>query len=245
MVFAFVFININLVNANGKYVYDGRIFNSMQEVINWSNIIYSKDAKPEAGPGISGVDNSKKTESSPNKANSNAIKKEELVIPIIDNVDNDKTTEINETAANNTIENENEDKAKARTEEEEVFIHDGMKFVKGKALGKFSLSGYCACKKCSSGTGLTYSGKPVRANHTIAADKKVLPIGTYIIIENSTKNELKDYDGVYQVEDIGGGVKNNHLDIYEPTHELACLVTHAGRAYGEVYLAVLYEDEND
>ena len=121
---------------------------------------------------------------------------------------------------------------------DEVFSHDGINYIKGEMLGNFMLTGYCACKKCTYGTGITYSGKPVRANHTVAADLNVLPLGTFIILEGTTGTNVNSYDGVYQVEDKGGGVKNKHIDIYLPTHELASLVTHYGRAYANVYLAV-------
>ena len=121
-----------------------------------------------------------------------------------------------------------------------IYIHDGIAYIKGEAKGKFSLSGYCACNKCGSGTGLTASGKKVRENHTIASDWKVLPKGTVIILEDAVGKDGQVYDGVYVVEDRGGGVKNNHLDIYRPTHELAVLVTHYGRAYGNVYIAEPY-----
>ena len=121
-----------------------------------------------------------------------------------------------------------------------IYIHDGIAYVKGEDKGRFSLSGFCACKKCGSGTGLTASGKPVRENHTIASDWKVLPKGTVIILENAVGKDGQVYDGVYVVEDRGGGVKNNHIDIYRPTHELASLVTHYGRAYGNVYIAEPY-----
>ena len=119
----------------------------------------------------------------------------------------------------------------------EIYVHDGIAYVKGESMGQFSLSGFCACNKCGTGTGLTASGKPVRENHTIAADWKVLPKGTVIILENANGKDGTNYDGVYVVEDKGGGVKNNHIDIYRPTHDLAKLVTHYGRAYGDVYIA--------
>lgn len=57
--------------------------------------------------------------------------------------------------------------------ESKIYIHDGIAYVKGEDKGKFSLSGYCACSKCGSGTGITASGKPVREAHTIASDWKV------------------------------------------------------------------------
>lgn len=118
----------------------------------------------------------------------------------------------------------------------EIFEHDGIKFKKSTLMGNFKLTGYCACKKCTSGTGITYSGKKVRANHTVAADLKILPIGTYIILEG-IENGAKKYNGVYQVEDKGGGVKNKHIDIYQPTHELASLVTYHGATHANVYIA--------
>ena len=122
-----------------------------------------------------------------------------------------------------------------------IYIHDGIAYVKGEDKGRFSLSGYCACTKCGTGTGITASGKPVREAHTIAFDWKVLPKGTIIILENAVGKDGQVYDGVYVVEDRGGGVKNNHLDIYRPTHELASLVTHYGRAYGNVFIAEEYK----
>ena len=125
--------------------------------------------------------------------------------------------------------------------ESKIYIHDGIAYVKGENKGKFSLSGYCACNKCGTGTGITASGKPVREAHTIASDWKVLPKGTVIILENAVGKDGQVYDGVYVVEDRGGGVKNNHLDIYRPTHELASLVTHYGRAYGNVFIAEEYK----
>ena len=121
-----------------------------------------------------------------------------------------------------------------------IYIHDGVAYVKGEDRGKFSLSGYCACNKCGTGTGITASGKPVREAHTIASDWKVLPKGTVIILEEAVGKDGQVYDGVYVVEDRGGGVKNNHLDIYRPTHDLASLVTYYGRAYGHVYIAKPY-----
>lgn len=119
-----------------------------------------------------------------------------------------------------------------------IYIHDGVKYMKGEAVGHFSLSGYCACKKCGSGTGITASGHPVRENHTIAADWSILPKGTMIILEDAVGKDGTVYDGVYEVEDKGGGIKNQRLDIYRPTHDLASLVTYYGRCYGDVYIAM-------
>ncbi len=119
-----------------------------------------------------------------------------------------------------------------------VYLHDGVYYIKGENKGQFSLTGYCACTKCGTGTGITASGKPVRENHTIASDWKVLPKGTTIILENAIGKDGTSYDGVYVVEDKGGGVKNNHIDIYRPSHDLASLVTYYGKAFGNVYIAI-------
>ena len=120
----------------------------------------------------------------------------------------------------------------------QIYEHDGVYYMKGESYGNFSLTGFCACKICGSGTGYTASGKKVRENHTVAADWNLLPKNTMIILENAVGKDGTVYDGVYQVEDKGGGVKNKHIDIYRPTHELAALVTHYGKAYGDVYIAV-------
>ena len=40
-----------------------------------------------------------------------------------------------------------------------IYIHDGIAYVKGEDKGRFSLSGYCACTKCGTGTGITACGK--------------------------------------------------------------------------------------
>ena len=128
--------------------------------------------------------------------------------------------------------------------EDGVYLHDGIKFKKGKSLGEFMLSGYCNCTKCSSGIGITYSGKPTRVNHTVGAKLKNIPLNTYLIVENTHGKNVLSYDGVYQVEDTGGGARDNHLDIFQFTHDLAALVTYHGRTYADVYLAEIIDDTN-
>ncbi len=80
-----------------------------------------------------------------------------------------------------------------------------------RSLGLFQVSGYCNCSQCSSGFGLTYSGTVPKANHTIAADLSVLPIGTRIRIGNT----------IYTVEDTGSSIIGNKLDIYYADHASA------------------------
>lgn len=93
-------------------------------------------------------------------------------------------------------------------------------------------TGYCNCEICCSWTtnetgqavyssgrmrgklkavGRTFSGS-VASPGTVAADLKVLPLGTRLYIPGY---------GPGRVEDIGGKIKNNHIDLWFPTHEEA------------------------
>ena len=100
--------------------------------------------------------------------------------------------------------------------EETKTVNQG--YTKGASLGTFQIVGY-------SGGGLTYSGAPTQANHTIAADLTVLPLGTKVFV-------------VYTVEDIGSAVKGKMIDIYFSTMDEARALTRAGRVYREVFVAV-------
>ena len=78
-------------------------------------------------------------------------------------------------------------------------------------IGKFTLTAYCGCSKCSSGTGITASGRKVKANHTIAVDTRVIPFDTKVLIG----------DQEYIAEDTGSAIKGNKIDIYFESHEEA------------------------
>lgn len=80
-----------------------------------------------------------------------------------------------------------------------------------KSLGIFSVSGYCNCSLCGSGFGLTFSGTVPKANHTIAADLTLLPIGSRVRIGNT----------IYTVEDTGSSIVGNKLDVYYADHVAA------------------------
>lgn len=75
-------------------------------------------------------------------------------------------------------------------------------------LGTFKATAYCGCDYCSGGHALTYSGTVPKANHTIAADLNLYPLGTKLMID----------DIVYTVEDKGSSVVDNKIDIYFETH---------------------------
>lgn len=71
-------------------------------------------------------------------------------------------------------------------------------------LGTFKVYAY------SSG-GITASGARTKANHTVAVDPKVIPLGSKIMVNGK----------VYKAEDTGGAIKGKKLDIYMPS-ESAC-----------------------
>lgn len=105
-------------------------------------------------------------------------------------------------------------------------------------LGRFRLTAYCSCSKCcekyannrpkdKNGNEIVYtaSGKIAKANYTIAADPSVLPYGTIIYI-NGQK---------FEVQDCGGAIKGNRIDIYFDNHEDA-------REFGVQYADVFVEN---
>lgn len=81
--------------------------------------------------------------------------------------------------------------------------------ISARSLGNFRLTAYCPCYSCSEGWGRqTSSGKLAVANHTVAADRRVIPMGSRVMINGT----------IYTVEDVGGGVRGNHIDIYFDSH---------------------------
>lgn len=80
-----------------------------------------------------------------------------------------------------------------------------------ESLGVYKITAYCGCAKCCGKTdGITASGTHVTAGRTIAAPPEI-PFGTQIIINGHT----------YTVEDRGGAIRGNRIDIYFETHEEA------------------------
>lgn len=79
------------------------------------------------------------------------------------------------------------------------------------SLGKFKVTAYCPCRKCSEGYGnRTATGVRARQGRTVAVDPKVMPYGTRIYIKGM---------GEFVAEDCGGGVKGKHIDIYFESHQ--------------------------
>lgn len=93
-----------------------------------------------------------------------------------------------------------------------------------RSLGKFKLTAYCACKLCcGKSDGITASGVKAVEGVTIAADTSILPFGTKVLID----------DHEYTVQDRGGAIKGNKIDIYFENHKKA---QSFGVQYKNVYI---------
>ena len=87
--------------------------------------------------------------------------------------------------------------------------------------GRYKVTAYCACVKCCGKTnGITASGTRATANRTIAAPR-TFAFGTKVVINGQT----------YVVEDRGGAIQGNRIDIYMNSHSQAL-------AWGVRYLDV-------
>lgn len=93
-------------------------------------------------------------------------------------------------------------------------------------------SAYCSCEICCGKTdGKTASGKMATAWHTVAAGKDY-PIGTIIYIPALAD---KPNGGWFVVEDRGGAISNEKLDVFFNTHEEAIKF---GRRSLEAYIYI-------
>lgn len=87
--------------------------------------------------------------------------------------------------------------------------------------GVYKVTAYCSCSKCCGKTnGITASGVKATANHTIATPS-TFAFGTKVVINGKT----------YTVEDRGGAIQGNRIDIYMNSHSEAI-------AWGVRYLNV-------
>lgn len=94
-----------------------------------------------------------------------------------------------------------------------------------KNIGTYKITGYCGCSSCCGKTdGVTASGVRATAGRTIAADTSKLPFGTKVVIDGHT----------YTVEDVGGAIRGNHIDVYFSSHSKAL---QWGVRYCDVYVA--------
>lgn len=75
----------------------------------------------------------------------------------------------------------------------------------------FTVTAYCPCEKCCGAyaNGYTATGENAAQGVTIAADPNVLPMGTKVELDGHT----------YTVQDTGGAIAGNRLDLYFDSHE--------------------------
>jgi 3D (Asp-Asp-Asp) domain-containing protein len=76
------------------------------------------------------------------------------------------------------------------------------------------VTAYTADVHCTGKTdGITFSGMKAVEGITVAADLKKYPLGTKLKIEG--------YDNVFEVQDKGGAISNNDIDIFFNSHDAA------------------------
>lgn len=85
--------------------------------------------------------------------------------------------------------------------------------VKNYITMRVRTTGYCNCRSCAGKWAgcMTASGKRPRAKHTIAVDKRLIPLGTKVKIGNI----------IYTAEDTGGAIKGKRIDVYYASHRQA------------------------
>lgn len=112
------------------------------------------------------------------------------------------------------------------TVEVEQQVEQGHRIAKAgqDKSGTYTITAYCSCSKCCGewADGFTFTGELAHEGVTIAADPSVLPLGTIVEIEGI---------GQRVVQDIGGAIDGNEIDLFFYSHEAAL-------AFGIQYLEV-------
>ena len=99
--------------------------------------------------------------------------------------------------------------------------------------GMYKVTAYCACMQCCGKTnGITASGTKATANRTIAAPS-TFAFGTKVVINGQLAfgTQVIINGHTYTVEDRGGAIQGNRIDVYMDTHSQAL-------AWGVRYLYV-------
>lgn len=104
------------------------------------------------------------------------------------------------------------------------------------SLGTFRITAYCGCAECCGKYGknrpideygntivTTASGKRAVQGVTVAADRTMFPFGTKLYIEGKE----------FEVQDVGGSINGNEVDIYFENHQDAL---NFGVQYMEVFI---------
>ena len=113
---------------------------------------------------------------------------------------------------------------------------DAVEVIKPISLGNFKLTAYCSCEKCCGiwsinrpideyGNEIVYGsiGEVLRAGYSIATDPDVIPYNSKVMINGQ----------IYEVQDCGGAIKQNRIDVYYSSHQDA---VNFGIQYAEVFL---------
>ena len=81
------------------------------------------------------------------------------------------------------------------------------------SLGNFEITAYCPCANCCGmwADGITADGTIAKEGITVAADTDVLPFGTKVKIDGK----------IYTVQDTGGAIQGNRIDIFMSDHQTA------------------------
>ena len=81
-------------------------------------------------------------------------------------------------------------------------------------IGEFKITYYCDERRphICGGNGVTASGKATEVGVTAAADWSVLPNGSVVYIQGI---------GYREIQDVGGAVDGNHIDVLVNTHDEA------------------------
>ena len=137
-----------------------------------------------------------------------------------------KALHVCETQAAETIETKEEIPVEGEQKQAIAFTEAGGENIL-KHLGKFKVTAYCACYDCckkrptDKGYGITASGVKAVQGVTIAAPKTI-SFGTQIIFDGHE----------YIVQDRGGAIKGNRIDVYFENHAEA---KQFGVKYKDVY----------
>jgi len=78
-------------------------------------------------------------------------------------------------------------------------------------IGRFKLTAYSG-PQLGQAYPITATGTSARAGRTVAVDPRVIPLGSRIYIEGL---------GERIAEDVGGGIKGRHIDVYLPSRSQA------------------------
>lgn len=77
-------------------------------------------------------------------------------------------------------------------------------------MGEFKITYYCPCEECSEGYGRkTATQTCAESERTIAVDPDIIDLGSKVLIDGKE----------YVAEDVGGGVRGDHIDIFVDCHE--------------------------